>query len=131
MVNRKEKAVGISIFSNTTMVDTSRHGPGITVVEGGVWVTVHRYCVLGIGVDTMVQQACDVGGHCGMDPSARREKKKTGSHTYVFIGFFARFFCGLYHTRVFLYRLQVSGTWSLDTEYSVWSMKYTHMGYQV
>lgn len=84
MVNRKEKAVGISIFSNTTMVDTSRHGPGITVVEGGVWVTVHRYCVLGIGVDTMVQQACDVGGHCGMDPSARREKKKDRiPHTFL------------------------------------------------
>lgn len=84
------------------MVGTSRHGPGITVVEGGVWVTSTgtAYSESAM-IPWFSRRVMSEGIRSGMDPSARREKKKTGSHTYVFIGFFAGFFCGLYHTRVF------------------------------
>lgn len=103
MVNRKEKAVGISIFSNSTMVDVSRHGPGITVVEGGVLVTSTgtAYSEFAM-IPWFSRRVMSEGINLEWNGSiCEARKKKFGSHTYVFIGFFPRFFCGLYHTRVF------------------------------
>lgn len=89
-MNRKEKAVGISICFNSTMVDISRHGPGITVVEGGVWVTSTgtAYSKLAM-IPWFSRRVMSEGINSELEwiHLLGEEKKKTGSHTYVFIGF--------------------------------------------
>lgn len=86
------------------MVDISRHGPGITVVEGGVWVTSMgtTYSEFAM-IPWFSRRVMSEGINSEWNGSiCEARKKKRPDPTLTFLsGSFARFFCGLYHTRVF------------------------------